>query len=177
MPNQPPSDRTRARGEPPSPDFWLLTSGFSPIMQNEPKKTTPDAIGPPLYLTLTEVGDTPTTQNHETNPISSRRHPQKCETNPISSRSLPKIRNEPNFRPDGPVEDQNTRNEPNPRTSMSSRTYSPRCVTPTKNWCGKTNPIYAPQLCETNPISTGFGLPQSTIYILQSTIPWPNLPQ
>ncbi len=36
MPIQPPSDRTCARGEPPSPDFWLLTSGFSPILRNEP---------------------------------------------------------------------------------------------------------------------------------------------
>ena len=30
MPNQPPSDRTRAKGGHPSPEFWILNSGFSP---------------------------------------------------------------------------------------------------------------------------------------------------
>ena len=69
-------------------------------MRNEPKKTTPDAIGPPLYLTPTEVGETPTIQKMRNEP--NLRLPQlgprsknakrtqftagprpKCETNPI----------------------------------------------------------------------------------------------
>ncbi len=46
-------------------------------------------------------------------------------------------------------------NEPNP--GMSSRTYSLRCASPTKNWCGKTNPITAlpPPLRATHPPARG----------------------
>ncbi len=38
---------------------------------------------PPLYLTLTEVGDRPSHQKCKTNPICTRPTTQMCETNPI----------------------------------------------------------------------------------------------
>ncbi len=90
MPTTPPSDRTRAKGL------------------------------PPLYLTLTEVGDIrPAHQKYETNPIpappiSAKR--TQFTTSPRSSRLdsgiglTPKMRNEPNFHLAAPP---NMRNKPN----------------------------------------------------------------
>ncbi len=57
--------------------------------KTNPIKTTSDAIGPPLYLTLTEVGDRPTAKKCETNPISSRGLPKIHETNPIPTYQVP----------------------------------------------------------------------------------------
>jgi hypothetical protein len=172
MPNQPPSERTRAKSGHSSPEFWILTSDFW-ILPNYTKRTqsapvsssprwpkvSPGAPGnpiyhsatigqtknakrtqsqrgqrpkcakrtlnithakgvPPLYLTPTEVGATPTAK--------------KCKTNPISSRWLT----------------QKMRNEPNPRIPP---------VPPT-------------------PISTKRTqfAPPYTIRNIQYTIPWPN---
>ncbi len=94
---QPPpisAKRTQSTVSPPGHDpknakrtqFHPRRTCGGPKMQNEPKKTTPDAIGLHLYLTLTEVGDWPTTQIRETNPIcptTTLPHTKKCETNPI----------------------------------------------------------------------------------------------
>ena len=110
VPNQSPSDRTRATGVDPSPEFCILTSGSSPNHAKRTLKTTPATGGPPLYLTPTEVGETPTTPQYakrtqsppqrthgrpknakrtqftptatrSTNPISARRHPQSTVYN------------------------------------------------------------------------------------------------
>ena len=198
----------------PSPEFCILTSGFSPKMQNEPNlrttnhqlwtkdyllsaafektnpissptprqpqkntkrtqshprpttqiretnpiKTTPDAIGPPLYLTPTEVGDTPTTQTRETNPI--------CPIAAITTHQ--KLRNEPN-------------SPPGPRPKYAKRTQFPCTQTKPNPSCINSlhkigdsylfqhylrTPIVrnepnlpsrhpaTTQLCKTNPIST-----------------------
>ena len=102
MPKKPPSDRTRAKGvstyitprfhrrsTPPTPDQSPTTQ----ICETNPIKTTPDAIGPPLYLTPTEVGDMPTAKNAKRTqftpttalPMANRQKPKAAfhETNPI----------------------------------------------------------------------------------------------
>ncbi len=71
--NHPPPalDRTHTPGVHPSPEFWILTSGFSPKYETNPIYTAAD-----LWI------------------------PQKCETNPISARpTTQNMRNEPNFIP------------------------------------------------------------------------------
>ncbi|MCD6394239.1 MAG: hypothetical protein J7M40_12120, partial [Planctomycetes bacterium] len=99
--NHPPlvSDRTHATGVPPSPEFCILTSEFSPIMQNEPNLRR---SGPVEY------------EKCETNPIC---RGVFCETNPIPKYQVSNhplfLQNEPNFSRGGPVEDPNMRNEPN----------------------------------------------------------------
>ncbi len=131
MPTQPPSDRTRAafrRPElaegPPSPEFGILTPGFSQKMRNEPNFTTPT---PKKYETnpipAHQVSrPTPKMRNepNPTRPTANRQQPKavftkrtqftrrqparSCETNPISSGQQPTakgqqlfLRNEPNF--------------------------------------------------------------------------------
>ena len=101
MPNQPPSDRTRAKGGPPSPEFWILTSGFSPNMRNEPNlppnrpahdqkmQNEPNFRCSEQILTTNDWRLK--TAFNETNPICPHGHPaprpKKCETNPISTPS------------------------------------------------------------------------------------------
>jgi hypothetical protein len=142
------------------------------IMRNKPIKTTHAKGVPPLYLTPTEVGETPTT---------------------------PKMQNEPNFSRTGPVENQKMRNKPNSRipgvppphifakrtqfhpaadlwkTKNAKRTqsqpgnYAKRTqFTPTPTWP-------AIQLCETNPISAATVLWKSKkSKRTQSTVPPPH---
>ena len=133
MPKKPPSDRTRAKGGPPSPEFWILTSGFSPNMRNKPNFGPTTPLSTICYL-LSAVFN-------KTNPISAAAdlwRTKKYETNPIPAyQSVPphtnyakrtqfppwwtcggsKKRNEPNFIPAPPTHDPNIRNKPN----------SPRC--------------------------------------------------
>ena len=108
VPIKPPSDRTRAAfrhpelAEGPSPEFWILTSGFSPKcetnpichpnnqkMRNEPNSSIPIVSRRPLFM-----------QNEPNLP--SRQLPHPAIT-----------RNEPNFRRDAQPSTQKTRNEPN----------------------------------------------------------------
>ncbi len=135
MPNQPPSDRTRAPGGPPSPDFWILTSGFSPNMRNEPNLPH---------------------RHHPAAPI------MRNEPNPSCWRAQ-KMRNEPNLRHSGPVEDQKMRNEPNCHPCVASRAAgcgAKRSGPKSRDLFNhhrqrrfQTNkPTAAPPLCETNPI-------------------------
>ena len=134
MPNQPPSDRTRAKGGPPSPEFCPgapgLTSGFSPKMQNEPNFRCSEQI-------LTTNDWRLKTAFNETNPISGATpdpRPKKCETNPIPGAT------------------------PDPRPKYSKRTQFQRLTSFPIPQLRETNPIYPhghpapPQKCETNPI-------------------------
>ncbi len=153
MPNQPPSDRTRAKGGPPSPEFWILTSGFSPIMRNEPnlppcrpsqdQKTRNEPNFRCSEQILTTNDWRLKTAFNETNPISSPPraycllpHAQKCETNPISAPNQPAhhpyMRNEPNLHRDGLVEDQKMRNKPNSRipSAPPAHIYAKRTQSP-----------------------------------------------
>ena len=115
VPNQPPSDRTRAAFRHPeiaeghsSPDFWILTPGFAPIMQNEPNSHTPGVQPPRISSKRTQFASHPPSRHpafcrNEPNshtprvqplPISAKRTQfaptttrstrKKCETNPIS---------------------------------------------------------------------------------------------
>ncbi len=127
MPNQPPSDRTRAKGVPPL--YLTLTEVGDirqhPKMRNEPNLPPDNFPLPPVYAKRTQFRP-PTTrpkiQIRETNPISAypasrcplflrnepnlppRHHrptPQMRKTNPISASpppsADPKMRNEPNL--------------------------------------------------------------------------------
>jgi len=81
VPIQPPSDRTCARGEPPSPDFWLLTSGFSPIIRNEPNSRIPSVPPPHIYAKRTQFTVPPASCRPYSTPIR--------KTNPIPVRARP----------------------------------------------------------------------------------------
>ena len=89
MSTQPPSDDTHAKGVPQYHLAPCTRRGFTPQKtRNEPKKTTPDAIGPLLYLTpVFQPGILPQLK--------------KCETNPISAHQVSRqprfLRNEPNL--------------------------------------------------------------------------------
>ncbi len=175
MPTQPPHHVSsyEFRNPHPSPEFWILTSGFSPIMRNEPNLGTPASL--PAR---------PCPQMRETNPIRTGTVPAR--------RDAPTTRNEPNF---STAHNPITRNEPNLGTAgiLPARPCPQLC---------ETNPISTRPLCETNPISrtppiynpqytiynplpqsqhgqyakrTQFA-PPSTIHNIQYTIPWPNLP-
>ena len=137
MPNKPPSDRMRAKGGPPSPEFCPgapeLTSGFSPNMQNEPNLIPANRQKP-----------TANSYFYETNPI----YPYP------SLAHNPKMQNEPNFRPDPPSADPKMRNEPNPRPfrvcyagrrSVSMHIGKPNLPHshPAPRKKHETNPIYA----------------------------------
>ncbi len=111
------------------------------FQRNEPIKTTPDAIGPPLYLTLTEVGDWPTTQIRETNPIYPHGHPTKS----------PNTRNEPNLPHDHPAPHQKCETNPIYRPAGVSLAFPPRITRNKPNlpprWrlAGFPTPYYAKQ--------------------------------
>ena len=135
MPNQPPSDRTPAAfrrpelAEGPSPEFWILTSGFSPKMRNEPKKTTPDAIGLHLYLTPVfqpGIPPAPLFTIHRSLFTISRNEPN---FNPRPPRIM---RNKPNL---PQAHNPNARNKPNLPQANSQK---PRAK------IYETNPISAP---------------------------------
>ena len=140
MNHQHASDRTHAafrRPElvegagPPSSEFWILTSGFSPKNAKRTLNKTHAEGVPPLYLTPTEVGETPARQNMRNEPNPTVPTPkytertqfphhtaEKCETNPIyPPPASPIIRNEPNSRTPGVQpprpHPRKTRNEPN----------------------------------------------------------------
>ncbi len=132
MPSKPPSDRTPAPGVPPV--FNRSLSKFIPARRG--------SIG------SLSAGGPPTTQIHETNPITTR---PKCETNPISRTGTacraPTIRNEPNLSPPNSqsptAKSCFSRNEPNlplpqpgPRSKYAKRTQStPRELTKrTQSW-------------------------------------------
>ena len=131
-----PSDRTHATGVHPSTEFCPgapgLTPGFSPIMQNKPNSRCPDQI-------LTTNDWRLKTAFNKTNPISSPLLPHAwClmphlyETNPICPHGHPALRQKMQNKPNYPTV------SPQP---MQSRTNSPRCASPRKNWCAETNPI------------------------------------
>ncbi len=90
MPTKPPSDRTRAKGVLPSPEFWILTSGFSPKMQNEPNSSIP-GVPPPRP----HPKNTKRTQSHPD------KYAKRTQSQPANSQSpkakSQKMRNEPNF--------------------------------------------------------------------------------
>ncbi len=119
MPNKPPSDRMRAKGGPPSPEFCPgapgQNSGFSPIMRNEPNLHPFQAHHAGRRPVPTCRG----TQFHKANNQEMRNEPnfiplvpQFGETNPICERFL---RSKPNLPYRHPPHDPITRNEPNPR--------------------------------------------------------------
>ena len=121
MPIQPPSDRTRTKGGHSSPEFWILTSGFSPIMQNEPNLRLPACPKP---------------QIRETNPIPPATRlwkTKKCETNPIyaypSLANHPKMRNEPNSHiptvPPPPISAKRTQSQDAPRPNAQNEPNLP----------------------------------------------------
>ena len=98
MPIQPLSDRTRAKGVPPSPEFWIPTSGFSPNMQNEPNlppqqpKNAKHLSGRIAAKTETQLhpqrthGRPKNTERTQFTPTPARPTIQICETNPIPAR-------------------------------------------------------------------------------------------
>ncbi len=129
---------------------------------------------PPLYLTLTEVGDTPRTQKMRNEPNLHPGHDQNCKTNPIYTRQIyetnpitrrgtacraPTSQNEPNFIPPPP---RITRNEPNlPSRQLHIATFSAKRTQsqlgPQPKYAKRTQSHPAPrascpQKCETNPI-------------------------
>ncbi len=124
---------------PPACILWLTrtsSAGCTPpiyrnaIMRNKPIKTTHAKGVPPLYLTPTEVGETPTTPKMQNEPNFSPPHAQKCETNPICpTPTIPptqKMRNEPNSRipgvPPPPISAKRTQL---PHTNIHSTIYNP----------------------------------------------------
>ncbi len=106
-----------------SPLYPLWALWQAKKCKTNPIMTTPDAIGPPLYLTLTEVGDRST---HKPNSQNMRNEPNYRPQPPAP---CPKMRNEPNLIP---LASPNPRNEPNLRT---------------------TNHQLRTKICKTNPIS------------------------
>ena len=144
----------KMQNEPNYPYRWHL-AGF-PIPKNTKRtlKITQAAGLPPLYLTLTEVGDTPNSQKMRNEPNLLSRHP------PI----LPNAQNEPNLphphRPANPK----MRNEPNsplpqpgPRAKYAKRTQSRPAGCPKyakRTQFPRTRCPTAPCFSETNPIPT-----------------------
>ena len=150
MLTKPPSHQTREPGMHPSPacpelcrrEFWILTPGFSPKIRNEPNSTKPTA---------------------------NRQQPKAafCETNPIRPHShptTPKMRNEPNRSPGGPVEDPKMRNEPNSHTTPVPPASHRLSLLPII----ENEPNYHPA-CRKRL--------NHPIYNIQYTIPWPSFPR
>ncbi len=116
----------------------ISTRPTTQLCETNPIKTTPDAIGPPLYLTLTEVGDRPTPKKHETNPIYTR----------PTTKNAKRTQFHPQRTCAGPKYAKRTQSPPGPRPNYAKRTqFAPR------------PPRSTPKKCETNPIATRFGFP------------------
>ncbi len=156
MPTQPPSDRTRAPGMHPSPEFWILTSGFPPNPRNKPNPRTGTACRAPNPRNKPNfhLAHPPNTQNKPNLPprppcptskyakrtqftpctsLAGPRSPHLRETNPI--RPCPSLGHEPKMR-----------NEPNSRTPP----HLPGLVIPAKAGIQKSQPTN--KKCKTNPI-------------------------
>ena len=162
--------RRRTKGEPPSPESCILSSGFYPKMQNEPNLTPPtprlrktNPICPPATSTTNQK-----MQNEPNSPLS--RHPEntrKRETNPIPTYQVSRhprfLRNEPNF-PQSQISDVRFRISPdlsphNPKNAK--RTQLPvHQVSRLYRACRECSPSF----CETNPISRPIPAHQLSIY-------------
>ena len=173
MPNQTQSDRTHASSVPPSPacpelcrrEFWILTSGFSPFMRNEPNlpprrhcrpcqprlqppdstKRTQFAASRCLFYFLLSRGQQPTLPNL---PHCRPTHTQK-------------MRNEPNLPSDPPSPlyfRLSTRARPTARAAQFLYTKCPACI----ESCRECRPRFR----ETNPIFNQ----QYTFYNIQYAI-------
>ncbi len=131
MPNQPASDRTRAAfrrpelAEGPSPEFWILTSGFSPKCETNPISQGKQ----PKYAKRTQFPHTKCPAN-----------PAFCETNPIYRPGVP-----PASFPIPQLHETNPISGATPSPRPKKRETNPICPTP---------PWPAIQICETNPISS-----------------------
>ena len=101
MLTQPPSDRTRAKGGPPSPEFWILPK-YAKRTQSHPT----DCLN---YAKRTQFPNTrcPAHTKHAKRTqfpqVSDHPKPRLCETNPIRVSTASGhpifLRNEPNFTP------------------------------------------------------------------------------
>ncbi len=151
MPTKPPHHVPSHESQNPHPstEFWILTSGFSPDMQNEPKKIhrTPQACihlyNPPVppagYPSLPTIKNAKRTQFtvppphlcHETNPISPT----------TASPTDQKMQNEPNLIPPNYAKRTQSAVLPppqQPKNAKRTQFHLPSCL--------------MPQLRETNPI-------------------------
>ena len=150
MSTKPPSDRTRAAFRrpalaegPPSPEFWILTSEFSPNMQNEtPSDRTPAPGGHPVFNPGLSAGAPPVYQVSRRPPVSAKRTQspppiyilQSTIYNPMTQFPKPTAKSQKLL----------FRNEPN---------FAPRLSCPTTKMRNEPNlPPWPPRLCETNPI-------------------------
>jgi hypothetical protein len=90
-----PSDRTHVTDVPPSPEFWILTSGFSPRIRNEPH-SSPGGLVEGQKCKTNPIPPRPTTNRQQPKAIFTKRTqfttrslsqragiPRLCETNPI----------------------------------------------------------------------------------------------
>ncbi len=155
MPNKPPSDRMRAKGGPPSPEFCPRApgqnSGFSPIMRNEPNLH-------PFQAHHAGRRPVPTCRGTQFQPAQQ----------PIANRQKLLLRNEPNLPLPQTSPRSKKRNEPNfslpsapPPQKYETNPISAQTHHPPTQKC-ETNPIHRPtrllptrrthQKCQTNPI-------------------------
>ncbi len=100
MTKKPQSDRTRARGLPPSPEFWILDSDFRILPKNAKR-----------------------TQFAPAHPAKTRNKPNLPSHHPTIYYLLSAIccfpQNKPNLSHGGPVEDQKMQNKPNSRPARN----------------------------------------------------------
>ena len=141
MSTKPTSDRTRAKGRQPSPEFWILSrragAGFSPIMQNEPNSSLANSQSPKAKSCF-----------YKTNPIAPRHQPTTLPEG--QSKFIPTHREragEPNFHTNRPAQDQKTQNKPNLRPAKNTiRTQSTPAISlprwPKASPGAPGNPIY-----------------------------------
>ena len=146
VPKKPPSDRTHAKGAPPSPEFCILTSGSSPIMKNEPNSSTA-ALSAICYLLSAAFNKTNPKNNAGRRPATPIFNPHGSGGHASDSEK----RNKPNLPHTHPPTNPNMRNKPNSRpfqANHAGRRSVPSIGEPNLS---RGRPV-EDQICKTKPI-------------------------